>query len=126
MRFSAAPEAERTKSVPAGGPLVLQCELSDPTAQVHWYKDGTKLLPQRGVDLRSDGLTRTLVVQSAEISHSGIYECLTADDTVTFKVDIKGDLHIPYLYSEFYYPNMNSSLVYPFGFQSFCVSGFLV
>ncbi|XP_062312295.1 obscurin-like protein 1 isoform X7 [Osmerus eperlanus] len=90
VRFSAAPEPERTKSVPAGGPLVLQCELSDPTAQVHWYKDGTKLLPQRGVDLRSDGLTRTLVVQSAEISHSGIYECLTADDTVTFKVDIKG------------------------------------
>ena len=91
VRLSAAPEAERTKSVPAGGPLVLQCELSDPTAQVHWYKDGTKLLPQRGVDLRSDGLTRTLIVQSAELFHAGSYSCKTKGDAIQFNVDVKGD-----------------------------------
>ncbi|XP_062312296.1 obscurin-like protein 1 isoform X8 [Osmerus eperlanus] len=89
VRFSAAPEAERTKSIPAGGPLVLQCELSDPTAQVHWYKDGTKLLPQSGVDLRSDGLTRTLVVQSAELFHAGSYSCKTKGDAIQFNVDVK-------------------------------------
>ncbi|XP_067113957.1 obscurin-like protein 1 isoform X7 [Osmerus mordax] len=89
VRFSAAPEAERTKSIPAGGPLVLQCELSDPTAQVHWYKDGTKLLPQSGIDLRSDGLTRTLVVQSAELFHAGSYSCKTKGDAIQFNVDVK-------------------------------------
>ncbi|XP_041719254.1 obscurin-like protein 1 isoform X8 [Coregonus clupeaformis] len=89
VRFSVLPEAERNKSIEAGCPIVLQCELSDPTAQVYWYKDGTKLLPQSGIEIQSDGITRTLVVQLAEIFHSGSYSCKTKGDTIKFNVDIK-------------------------------------
>ncbi|XP_014019369.1 obscurin-like protein 1 isoform X8 [Salmo salar] len=89
VRFSALPEAERNKSVEAGCPIVLQCELSDPTAQVYWYKDGTKLLPQSGIEIQSDGITRTLVVQSAEIFYSGSYSCKTKGDAIKFNVDVK-------------------------------------
>ncbi|XP_070978838.1 obscurin isoform X19 [Oncorhynchus clarkii lewisi] len=89
VRFSALPEAERNKSIEAGCPIVLQCELSDPTAQVYWYKDGTKLLPQSGMEIQSDGITRTLVVQSAEIFYSGSYSCKTKGDAIKFNVDVK-------------------------------------
>ncbi|XP_024244481.1 obscurin-like protein 1 isoform X1 [Oncorhynchus tshawytscha] len=89
VRFSALPEAERNKSIEAGCPIVLQCEISDPTAQVYWYKDGTKLLPQSGIEIQSDGITRTLVVQSAEIFYSGLYSCKTKGDAIKFNVDVK-------------------------------------
>uniref|UniRef100_A0A4W6CYD7 Obscurin like cytoskeletal adaptor 1b n=1 Tax=Lates calcarifer TaxID=8187 RepID=A0A4W6CYD7_LATCA len=83
------PDAERNKTIQTGCPIVLQCELSDPSAQVHWYKDGSKLHPQSGVDILTDGLARKLIVHSAEFFHSGLYCCKTKGDTITFSVDIK-------------------------------------
>ncbi|XP_043988664.1 obscurin-like protein 1 [Gambusia affinis] len=88
VRFSTIPDAERSKSIQAGGPFVLQCELSDPSAQVYWYKDGSKLHPQTGVDVKAEGLWRKLVVHSAEVAHSGLYCCKTKGDAVTFSVEI--------------------------------------
>ncbi|CAJ1078774.1 obscurin-like isoform X15 [Xyrichtys novacula] len=91
VKFSELPESDRNKSVEEGSPLVLACELSrDPSVQVEWYKDGVKLLPQNNMETQTDGLMRTLIINSAENVHSGTYECSTSDDTVTFKVDIKG------------------------------------
>lgn len=92
MRFSAIPDALRNKTIEAGSPIVLCCELSDPSAQVYWYKDGSKLHPQTGVDILADGLARKLIVHSAEFFHSGLYCCKTKGDAITFSVDIKGDL----------------------------------
>ncbi|XP_061579892.1 obscurin-like protein 1 isoform X2 [Cololabis saira] len=89
VRFTAIPDAERNKSIQTGCPIVLQCELSDPSAQVHWYKDGSKLHPQTGVDVISDGLGRKLIVHSAEVAHSGLYCCKTKGDSITFNVDIR-------------------------------------
>uniref|UniRef100_A0A3Q2W488 Obscurin like cytoskeletal adaptor 1b n=1 Tax=Haplochromis burtoni TaxID=8153 RepID=A0A3Q2W488_HAPBU len=73
-----------------GYPIALQCELSDPTGQVSWYKDGTKLLPQSGVDIQSEGNLRSLVVSSAERAHTGVYRCESKDDDIQFTVDVKG------------------------------------
>lgn len=92
MRFLAIPDAERNKTIHTGCPIILQCELLDPSAQVHWYKDASKLHPQTGVDIITDGLVRKLIVQSADVFHSGIYCCKTRGDTITFSVDITGDL----------------------------------
>ncbi|KAM3862349.1 obscurin-like protein 1 [Diretmus argenteus] len=90
IRFNVEVEdAERNKTIEAGSSIVLKCELSDPSAQVHWYKDGSKLLPQSGVDIVTDGLARTLIVQSADFFHSGLYSCKTKGDTIMFSVDIK-------------------------------------
>ncbi|XP_026127143.1 obscurin-like protein 1 isoform X18 [Carassius auratus] len=87
--FSAVPEIEKNKSVEAGWPIILQCEISDPTAVVQWYKDGLQLLPQSGVNIQSQHTTRTLVIQSANVSHTGFYSCNTADDISEFFVDVK-------------------------------------
>ncbi|XP_032423840.1 obscurin-like protein 1 isoform X10 [Xiphophorus hellerii] len=95
VRFSAIPDAERSKSIQAGGPFVLQCELSDPSAQVYWYKDGSKLHPQTGVDVKAEGLWRKLVVHSAEVAHSGLYCCKTKGDAVTFSVEITASPTLP-------------------------------
>lgn len=92
MRFSAAPEVERNTSIEAGCPIVLKCELSDPSGQICWYKDGIKLLPQYGIHIQSEGTMRTLVIQSATFSSSGVYSCKTADDISEFYVDVKGDM----------------------------------
>ncbi|XP_072253989.1 obscurin-like protein 1 [Leuresthes tenuis] len=91
VKFSKLQEEDRNKSVKEGSPLVLSCELShDPSTHVDWYKDGRKLVPQNNVEMQSEGLTRTLLIPSAENINAGAYECSTSDDTVTFKVDIKG------------------------------------
>ncbi|XP_035532990.1 obscurin-like protein 1 isoform X20 [Morone saxatilis] len=91
VKFSELQETDRNKSVQEGSAIVLRCELShDPSAHVDWYKDGVKLLPQNNMDIQSDGLTRTLLIHSAENIQGGTYECSTSDDTITFKVDVKG------------------------------------
>ncbi|CAG5865943.1 unnamed protein product [Menidia menidia] len=89
VEVEAIPDAERNKTILTGCPIVLQCELSDPSAQVHWYKDGSKLHPQGQVDIITNGLVRKLIVHSAEIAHSGLYCCKTKGDTITFSVDVK-------------------------------------
>ncbi|XP_021180747.2 obscurin-like protein 1 isoform X15 [Fundulus heteroclitus] len=95
VRFTAIPDAERNKTIEAGRPFVLQCELSDPSAQVHWYKDGSKLNPQNGVDVKAEGLARKLVVSSAEAAHSGVYCCKTKGDAITFSVEITASPTVP-------------------------------
>ncbi|XP_061082552.1 obscurin isoform X2 [Conger conger] len=89
VRFSALPEVAKSKSVEAGGPILLHCEISDPSAQVSWYKDGLQLLPQSGVEIQSEGTARTLAVPSADILHTGVYSCKTKGDAIKFNVDIK-------------------------------------
>ena len=91
VKFSAMSEADQTQSVIVGCPVALLCQLSDPHGQVHWYKDGAKLIPPSGVDIQSDGNIRRLVIQSAQSSDSGVYQCETKDDAVQFSVDVKGD-----------------------------------
>lgn len=78
-------------TVIAGSPVALQCELSDPSGQISWYKDGRKLLAQSGVDIQSEGNVRSLVVSSAERAHTGVYRCESKDDDIQFSVEVKGD-----------------------------------
>lgn len=89
--FSHLPEEERTKAAEAGEPTVLHCDLSDPYAQVYWYKDGEQIFNLPGVDFQEDGHTRTLIIQSPDFYHSGVYMCQTADDVSVFQVEVKGE-----------------------------------
>lgn len=91
VRFSAVPEVKRRKCIEAGCPIILQCEISDSTAQVQWYKDGDQLLVESGVDIKSDDCMRTLSIQSAHPSHAGVCSCTTKDDVIKFHVEIRGD-----------------------------------
>lgn len=97
MKFSAIPEDTKIKLIEVGSPIILQCVVTDPAAQVCWYKDEMKLISSSGLEIQSVGNTRTLVIQSAELSHSGLYRCTTQDDIVEFQVEIKGDFTLLFL-----------------------------
>lgn len=94
MRFSALPDVARNKFVEAGCPIKLQCEVSEPTAQVYWHKDGEQLLGESEYEIQTKEKLRALVIESAEVRHSGVYSCEAADDHIEFKVDVAGDLSI--------------------------------
>lgn len=86
------PPSEKYRMIVIGCPIILQCEVSDPTAQVSWFKDrGVELYCKTGLDMKRDGSMRKLIIQSAKLSDSGIYSCSLTDDVVTFHVDVKGD-----------------------------------
>lgn len=94
VRFSILPDVARKKTVEEGCPIKLQCEVSEPAAQVCWYKDGEQLLPMSEYEIHTNGKLRALVIKSAEVRHSGLYNCKSADDCIQFKVDVAGDLRI--------------------------------
>lgn len=85
------PPSEKHKVVGIGCPIILQCEVSDPAAQVSWCKDGTELFSKTGFDMKRHGRLRKLMIHSAKACDSGVYDCRLLDDTVTYHVDVKGD-----------------------------------
>lgn len=89
--FENLTEAERNRSVEAGDPLVLQCNLSKPE-EVFWFKDEKAITPQNGINIQTDGNTKMLIIKSADFYHSGTYTCQSADDVAVFQVVIKGDV----------------------------------
>ncbi|XP_072301444.1 obscurin-like protein 1 isoform X8 [Eucyclogobius newberryi] len=94
VRFSAVPEAERNKRVHCGRPLLLQCEVSEPSAPVTWHKDGSKLAPQSGLEVLSEARVRSLLVHSAELYHTGLYSCKSKGDAATFNVDVTAPVRL--------------------------------
>lgn len=70
---------------------MLYCELSDPAAPVHWYKNGVELQTMEGLHIQSEGTMRRIVIQSAEFSHSGVYCCDAIDDVIRFNVEVEGE-----------------------------------
>lgn len=94
MRLSKLPEVARSKFVEAGCPVQLQCEASETAAQVHWHKDGERLLETSEYEIQTSEKLRELVIQSAEVRHSGLYSCEATDNHIQFKVDVAGDLSI--------------------------------
>ncbi|XP_078118989.1 obscurin-like protein 1 [Sander vitreus] len=89
VKFSPMSEMDRNKFVEIGNPIVLYCELSDPAAPVHWYKNGMELQTMEGLHIQSEGTMRRIVIQSAEFSHSGVYCCDAIDDVIRFNVEVE-------------------------------------
>ena len=85
------PLSQKYKMITPGCPIILQCEVSDPVAQVSWFKDQVELYSKTGLDMKRDGCLRKLMIQSAKVSDSGLYSCSLIDNVVTFHVDVKGD-----------------------------------
>ncbi|XP_026875960.2 LOW QUALITY PROTEIN: obscurin-like protein 1a [Electrophorus electricus] len=88
--FESLTESEWTRSVDIGHPIVLHCEVSDPQADVCWFKDGEPIYPHSGTDIQAKGNVRTLVIDEAGFLHSGSYTCQSADDVAVFQVDVTG------------------------------------
>ncbi|CDQ89271.1 unnamed protein product, partial [Oncorhynchus mykiss] len=68
--------------------MVLQCELSRSSGEVHWFKDGLQVLETENVQLTSEGPYRRLTVLCGSAEDSGEYVCDTDGDSVFFQVTI--------------------------------------
>ncbi|XP_051566120.1 obscurin-like protein 1 [Myxocyprinus asiaticus] len=68
--------------------MVLSCEISRPNANVRWYRDGLEVEESDSLILEVDGVYRRLIIPKPTVTDSAEYVCDTADDSVTFFVNI--------------------------------------
>ncbi|XP_051944298.1 obscurin isoform X2 [Hippocampus zosterae] len=67
----------------------LEVELSKPSDEVHWMKNGVKLQTSAGVEVRVDGAKQALVFKSVTYADRGIYSCETLDDRTQAKLTVE-------------------------------------
>lgn len=89
VKFKTKP-AKDTVIIEANENIVLRTELTTEAGSVKWLRDGVELKESSKYEIRKDGLSRTLIVKSAETKDCGTYSCQTSNDKVEFKVQVKG------------------------------------
>uniref|UniRef100_A0A8C3TM01 Obscurin-like protein 1 n=1 Tax=Catharus ustulatus TaxID=91951 RepID=A0A8C3TM01_CATUS len=79
-------------SLPAGMPVLLECQVSTPDAPVCWLKDGKAVPLDDIIAMQAEGCVRRLLLRSACPSDTGVYTCDAGDDAVSFVVTVTGEL----------------------------------
>ncbi|TRZ27046.1 hypothetical protein HGM15179_000091 [Zosterops borbonicus] len=75
-------------TVSPGETVTLCCELSREDAPVLWAKEGVRLEAGGSLVLEEEGAHRRLLIPAAQAEHAGKYTCATANDTVTFTIQV--------------------------------------
>lgn len=70
--------------------VVLSCELSKPSGDVRWFKDGNEIYPSKNVHVLSDGRKRTLIIKRTAKGDMGSYTCDCGTDKTTADLNIEG------------------------------------
>ncbi|KAM9789384.1 obscurin [Neosynchiropus ocellatus] len=66
----------------------LSCEVSEPSSEVKWYKDGKLLTSSKTVRTESRGKTRLLLIDSVERNDAGEYRCEAGTETLVFNITV--------------------------------------
>ncbi|NXD63698.1 OBSL1 protein, partial [Eolophus roseicapillus] len=69
----------RDLGVPETGVASFECELSRPSAEVKWFKDGQELRPGPNCRIYSAGRRRILQLSHCELADAGTYTCDAGD-----------------------------------------------
>ncbi|KAM9235830.1 obscurin-like protein 1 [Leptosomus discolor] len=88
VRIAPVPEAERLREVPAGLPVLLECQVSPQDAPVRWLKDGEAVPLDDVIAVQAEGCVRRLLLRSAGLSDAGVYTCDAGDDALSFVVTV--------------------------------------
>ncbi|XP_038853293.1 obscurin-like protein 1 [Salvelinus namaycush] len=88
VRIVSPTESELELTSPTSERLELSCEISQPDAQVRWYRDGLEVEESASLILEVQGAHRTLVIPTTTVEDTGEYVCDTEDDSVTWLVTI--------------------------------------
>ncbi|XP_068805664.1 obscurin-like protein 1 [Struthio camelus] len=88
VHIAPVPEAQRRRTLLAGQPLLLECEVSPPGAPVRWLKDGEAVVPAEALAIQSEGCAWRLLIRSAGPSDAGTYTCEAGDAAVSFAVTV--------------------------------------
>lgn len=74
----------------AGDDLILECEVSQPSATVKWLRNGENLNPGNRIKIDSYDVVRKLVLSELQPSDSGEYICDAIDDKLVTIVKVEG------------------------------------
>ncbi|XP_061465395.1 obscurin-like protein 1 isoform X2 [Rhineura floridana] len=89
VHITPVPEARRLRTLMAGMPLLLECEISIPDAPISWFKEGNPLsLGDGRLVAQSEGCIHKLLIPSACSLDSGTYTCDAGDDAISFRVTV--------------------------------------
>ncbi|XP_064925675.1 obscurin-like protein 1 isoform X2 [Columba livia] len=88
VRIAPVPEAEQLREVPAGLPVLLECQVSPADTPVCWLKDGKAVPLDDIIAVQAEGCVRRLLLRSAGPSDTGTYTCDAGDDAMSFTVTI--------------------------------------
>ncbi|KFO95300.1 Obscurin-like 1, partial [Calypte anna] len=69
----------RDLGVPETGVAIFECELSRPSVEVKWFKDGQELRPGPNCRIYSVGRRRVLQLSRCEMADAGTYTCDAGD-----------------------------------------------
>lgn len=83
----------------AGKPIVLEIEVSRPSAEVKWWLDGQEIMESKNITISEDGLVRRLTIHCATPADSGKYTCDAVDDKIEFQVKVSGERRFLHLKS---------------------------
>ncbi|XP_076011355.1 obscurin-like protein 1a [Genypterus blacodes] len=72
----------------SGEPMVLEVEVSRPSAEVKWWMNGKEMQESANITITEDGLIRRLTIHSPTPGDSGKYTCDAVDDKIDFQVKI--------------------------------------
>ncbi|XP_049426226.1 obscurin-like protein 1a [Epinephelus fuscoguttatus] len=78
---------DKVESV-AGKPVVLEVEVSRPSAEVKWWLNGREIQESSNVTITEDGLIHRLTIHSPKPQDSGKYTCDAVDDKIDFQVEV--------------------------------------
>ncbi|CAL1540886.1 unnamed protein product, partial [Lymnaea stagnalis] len=70
----------------------LECDVSDPEADVIWLREGKELKPGGKYEFVKEGLKRKLVVKNCSIKDDGKYTCQVLDQTTTAELFVSPDV----------------------------------
>ena len=74
--------------------------MTDPKANVKWYKDGKQLSASKTVSIAAKGTNRQLVLHNVEKADAGQYTCEVGNEKLFFKILVAGmdDLYMIQLF----------------------------
>lgn len=80
------------KTVQEEDKVELQVELSRPSDEVKWMKNGIVLQPEGNLQIHADGIKQTLIFKSVTYADRGVYSCETLDDKTQAKLTVESKL----------------------------------
>ncbi|KAM3929260.1 obscurin, partial [Leptodactylus fuscus] len=67
----------------------LETELSKPSKDVKWMKNGVVLQSGKNIEIKSDGNQQVLILKNVTFADRGLYGCETLDDSTQAKLNVE-------------------------------------
>lgn len=98
----------------------LEVELSKPSSDVKWMKNGVVLQQGGNLEIHVDGAKQTLVLKSVAYADRGYYSCETLDDKTQAKLTVESRASFIMLLYHSYSFDHNIFIPFMFAMMTLC------